>query len=144
MVLIKDYYIQYFRPYLLLLYHYTVSVPGYSNMEVLTSTNRMSATTFLSLYLSSKYGTKLHFYVTGLADNNSFHGFFITNFITIVFLILCSIPFCVQLVTVCDKLCKLYFSKYFTSVFKKIHCVLHTLIGLYRVASQCRQFCAFE
>ena len=79
------------------------------------------------------------FNVTGLADN-TFHGFFITNFITIVFLILCSVPFHVQLVTVCDKLHKLYFSKYFTSVFKKIHCVLQTVIGLYLVASQCRQF----
>ena len=75
----------------------------------------------------------------GLADN-TFHRFFITNFISIAFLILCSVPFCVQLVTACDKLCKLYFSKYFTGVFKKIHCVLQTVIGLYWVASQCRQF----
>ena len=81
------------------------------------------------------------FNVTGLADN-TFHRFFITNFITIVFLILCSVPFCVQLVTICDKLCKLYFSKYFTGVFRKIYCVLQTVIGLYWVASQCRQFCA--
>ena len=81
------------------------------------------------------------FNVTGLADN-TFHGFFITNLISIVFLILCSVPFHVQLVTVCDKLCKLYFSKYFTAVFKKIHCVLQTVIRLYRVASQCQQFYA--
>ena len=83
------------------------------------------------------------FNVTGLADN-TFHGFFITNFITIVFLILCSVPFCVQLVTVWEKLRKLYFSKYFTGVFKKIHCVLQTVIRLYRVASQCQQFCVPE
>ena len=83
------------------------------------------------------------FNVMGPADN-TFHRFFITNFITIVFLILCSVPFCVQLVTVCDKLHKLYFSKYFTSVFKKIHCVLQTVIRLYQVASQCQQFCAPE
>ena len=74
----------------------------------------------------------------GPADN-SFHRFFITNFVTIVFLILCSVPFHVQLVTVHDKLCKLYFSNYFTSVFKKIHCVWLTVIRLYWVASQCRQ-----
>ena len=53
MVLIKDYVIYYFRLYLLLIYHYTLSVPGYGNMEVLASMNRMSATTFLSLYFSS-------------------------------------------------------------------------------------------
>ena len=75
----------------------------------------------------------------GLADN-TFHGFFITHFISIAFLILCSVPFHVQLVTACDKLCKLYFSKYFTGVFKKIYCVLQTVIRLYWVASQCRQF----
>ena len=78
------------------------------------------------------------FNVTGLTDN-SFHGFFIMNFITTVFLILCLVPFHVQLVTSCDKLHKLCFSNYFTSVFEKIHCVLLTVIGLYRVASQCRQ-----
>ena len=73
-----------------------------------------------------------------------FQGFFITNFITFAFLILCLVPFRVQLVTACDKLHKLYFSKYFTSVFKKIHCVLEMVIGLYRVARQCRQFYAPE
>ena len=78
------------------------------------------------------------FNVTGLADN-TFHGLFITNFISIAFLILCTVLFHVQLVTACDKLCKLYFSNYFTSIFKKIYCVLQTMIGLYRVASQCQQ-----
>ena len=83
------------------------------------------------------------FNVTGPADN-TFHGLFITNFLSISFLILCIVPFCVQLVTACDKLCKLYFSKYFTSVFKKIYCVLQTVIRLYRVARQCQQFYAPE
>ena len=136
MALIKDYYIQYFRLYLLLIYHYTLSIPSYGNMEVLTSMNRMSAVTFLSLYLSSKYGIGFIFNFTGPADN-TFHGLFIKNFISIVFLILCTVPFCVQLVTTCDKLCKLYFSKHFTGVFKKIYCVLQTVIGLYWVARQC-------
>ena len=83
------------------------------------------------------------FNVTGLADN-TFHRFFVTNFITIVFLILCFVPFHVQLVTICYKLLKLYFSKYFTGVFKKIHYFLQTVIGLYQVASLCRQFYAPE
>ena len=83
------------------------------------------------------------FNVTDAADN-TFHGFFITNFITIAFLILCSVPFHVQLVTICDKLRKLYFSKYFTGVLKKIYCVLQTVIRLYWVASQCKQFYAPE
>ena len=80
-----------------------------------------------------------NFNVMGPADN-TFHRFFITNFISIAFLILCSVPFHVQLVTACDKLCKSYFLKYFTSVFKKIYCNLQTVIRLYQVASQCRQF----
>ena len=83
------------------------------------------------------------FNVTGPADN-IFHRFFITNFISIAFLILCSVPFCVQLVTACDKLCKSYFSKYLTSVFKKIYCTLQTVIGLYWVVSQCLKFYAPE
>ena len=74
--------------------------------------------------------------------NNTISGFFVTNFITFTFLILCLVPFRVQLVTGCDKLHKLHFSKYFTSVFTKIHCVLKTVIGLYWVARQCRQFYA--
>ena len=64
--LIKDYYIQYFRLYLSLIYHYTLSVPSYDNMEVLTSTNRMSATTFLSLYFLVNMAPDCIFNVTGL------------------------------------------------------------------------------
>ena len=79
------------------------------------------------------------FNVMGPADN-TFHGFFITNFIFIAFLILCIVPLHVQLVTTCDKLCKLYFSKHFNVIFKNIFCVLQTVIGLYRVARQCHQF----
>ena len=63
--------------------------------------------------------------VTGLAYN-TFHGLFITNFISIAFLILCIIPLQVQLVTVYDKL----------------YCVFQTVLGLYRVVIQCHQFYA--
>ena len=59
-----------------------------------------------------------------------------------MFLLLCLVPFWVQLVTSCDKLCKLHFSTFFTSVFTKIHCVFKTAIGLYQVAYQCRQLYA--
>ena len=83
------------------------------------------------------------FNVTGLADN-TFHRLFITNFISIAFLILCIVLLCVQLATTCDKLCKLYFSKYFNVIFKKIYHVLQTVIELYRVARQCHQFYAPE
>ena len=76
--------------------------------------------------------------ITGLA-NNIVQGFFVTNFITFTFLLLCLVPFWVQLVTSCDKLHKLHFSMFFTSVFTKIHCAFKTVIGLYRVAGQCRQ-----
>ena len=111
-------------------------------MEVLASTNRMSATTFLSLYFSSEYGTGLWFNITGLENNNTVQGFFITNIITFTFLLLCLVPFRVQLVTSCDKLHKLHISKIFTGVFMKIHCILESIIGLYRVAHLCRQLYA--
>ena len=57
-----------------------------------------------------------------------------------MFLLLCLLPFHVQLITGHDKLCKLHFSKFFTSVFMKILCVLNIATGLYQVAHQCRQF----
>ena len=69
--------------------------------------------------------------------NNTVQGFFITNF-----LLLCLVPFHVQLVTGCDKLHKLHFSMLFTGVFMKKHCVLKMVIRLYRVADQCRQLYA--
>ena len=74
--------------------------------------------------------------------NNTVKGFFVTNFITFTFLLLCLVPFQVQLVTGCDKLRKLHISKFFTGVFTKIHCILELVIGLYRVALQCRQLYA--
>ena len=76
-------------------------------------------------------------------SNNTIQGFFVTNFITFAFLILCLVQFHVQLITACDKLHdklrKLYFSKYFTSIFKNIFCGLQSVIKLYWVARQCRQ-----
>ena len=72
----------------------------------------------------------------GLAYNNP-HGSFITNFIFIVFLLLCTTLLQAKLVTVCDKL---YFYIHFNVIFKKIYCVLQTVLGLYWVARQCHQF----
>ena len=81
------------------------------------------------------------FNITGLASN-TIQGFFVTNVITFTFLLLCLVPFRVQLVTSCDKLCKLHTLKFFTGVFTKIHCVWELIIGLYRVAHLCRQLYA--
>ena len=79
------------------------------------------------------------FNITGPASN-TVRGFFITYCITFMFLLLCLVPFWVQLVTGCDKLHKLHLSKIFTSVFMKILCVLNIATGLYWVACQCRHF----
>ena len=81
------------------------------------------------------------FNITGPASN-TIQGFFITNIITFTFLLLCLVPFWVQLVTGCDKLHKLDILKFFTSVSMKIHCALELIIGLYRVAHLCRQLYA--
>ena len=70
---------------------------------------------------------------TGLAYN-SLHGSFIMNFVFITFLLLCSIPLRVQLVTICDKL---HFYKHFNVNFKKLYRVFKIVYGLYRVARQC-------
>ena len=81
------------------------------------------------------------FNITGLASN-TVQGFFVTNVITFTFLLLCLVPFWVQLVTGCDKLHKLHTFKFFTGVFTKIHCVWELVIGLYQVAHLCRQLYA--
>ena len=75
------------------------------------------------------------FNITGLAINKV-QGFVVTYCITLTFLLLCLVPFQVQLVTGCDKLCKLHFFNIFTSIFVKIFCVWNIITGLYRVASQ--------
>ena len=79
--------------------------------------------------------------ITGL-ESNTVQGFFIANIITFMFLLLCLVPFRVQLVTGCDKLRKLHILKFFTSVFTKIHCVWELIVGLYRVARLCKQLYA--
>ena len=133
--LIKDYYIQYFRLYLLLKYHYTLSIPSYSNMEVLASTNRMSAITFLSFYFSSKNGTRLHFYYTDPAHHN-FDGSFVTHFIFATFLLLFMIPIRVQVVTIYNRL---HFYRRFRILFKHFHCIFQAVVGLYWLAKECCQ-----
>ena len=64
-------------------------------------------------------------------------GFFVTYCITFTFLLLCLVPFWVQLVTGCDNLHKLHFFNIFTGVFVKVFCVWNIIPGLYRVARQC-------
>ena len=79
--------------------------------------------------------------ITGPASN-TIQGFLVMNIITFMFLLLCLVPFSVQLVTGCDKLCKLHILKVFTGVFTKIHCVWESIVGLYRVARLCKQLYA--
>ena len=79
------------------------------------------------------------FNITGPASN-TVQGFFITYCVTFTFLLLCLVPFWVQLVTGCDNLRKLHFAKFFTGAFTKILCVLNIITGLYWVAHQCRPF----
>ena len=67
-------------------------------------------------------------------------GFSVTYCITFTFLLLCLVPFRVQLVTGCDNLHKLHCFNIFTSVFVKIFCIWNIITGLYLVARQCGHF----
>ena len=96
-------------------------------MEVLASTNRMSATTFLSLYFISEDGT------TGLAFIPT-QEFLVTYCITFVLFLLCMVPFRVQLVNILRKLLRF---NIFTSIFTEILCIWNIILGLYRVAHEC-------
>ena len=66
--------------------------------------------------------------------------FFVRYCITFTFLLLCLVPFRVQLVTGCDNLCKLHCFNIFTGVFVKIFCIWNIITGLYQVARQCGHF----
>ena len=79
------------------------------------------------------------FNITGLAITTA-QGFFVMYCITFMFLLLCLVPFQVQLVTGCDKLHKLHCFNIFTGVFVKIFCIWNIITGLYRVAHQCRHY----
>ena len=74
--------------------------------------------------------------ITGLEITTA-QGFFVTYCITFTFLLLCLVPFWVQLVTGCDNLHKLQCFNIFTSIFVKIFCIWNIITGLYRVARQC-------
>ena len=74
--------------------------------------------------------------ITGPAITTA-QGFFVTYCITFTFLLLCLVPFQVQLVTGCDNLHKLHCFNIFTSVFVKIFCIWNIITGLYRVVHQC-------
>ena len=79
------------------------------------------------------------FNTTGPAITTA-HGFFVTYCITFTFLLLCLVPFRVQLVTGCDNLRKLHCFNIFTSGFVKIFCIWNIITGLYRVAHQSGHF----
>ena len=76
------------------------------------------------------------FNITGPAITTA-QGFFVTYCITFTFLLLCLVPFWVQLVTGCDKVRKLHCFNIFTSVLVKIFCIWNIITGLYQVARQC-------
>ena len=76
------------------------------------------------------------FNTTGPAITTA-QGFFVMYCITFTFLLLCLVPFRVQLVTGCDNLCKLHYFNIFTGVFVKIFRIWNIITGLYRVAHQC-------
>ena len=73
------------------------------------------------------------FNTSGLAITTA-QGFFVTYCITFAFLLLCLVPFQVQLVTSCDNLHKLHCFNIFTGVFVKIFCIWNIITGLYWVA----------
>ena len=77
---------------------------------------------------------------TGLAITTT-QEFFVTYCITFVFLLLCVVPFRVQLVTGCDALHKFNCFNIFTGVFVKISRIWNIITGLYQVeARQSRHF----
>ena len=70
---------------------------------------------------------------TGPAHHN-FDGSFITHFIFAAFLLLLTIPICVQVVTIYDRL---HFHRWIRALFKNFHHIFQVVLGLYRLAQEC-------
>ena len=77
--------------------------------------------------------------ITGPAITTA-QGFFVMDCITFTFLLLCFVPFRVQLVTGCDNLHKLHCFNIFTGVFVNIFHIGNIIARLYQVAHQCGHF----
>ena len=60
--------------------------------------------------------------------------FLVTYCITFVYLLLCVVPFRVQLV---NTVCKVFCFDIFTGIFVKIFCIWNIILGLYRVVREC-------
>ena len=70
---------------------------------------------------------------TGLAHHN-FDGSFITHFIFAAFLLLFTIPICVQAVNIYDRL---HLHRWICILFKNFHRIFQTVLGLYQLAQEC-------
>ena len=70
---------------------------------------------------------------TGPAHHN-FDGSFVTHFIFATFLLLFTIPTCVQVITIYDRL---HFHRWIHALFKNFHCIFQVVLGLYQLAQEC-------
>ena len=70
---------------------------------------------------------------TGLG-HHYFEGSIITHFIFATFLLLFTIPICVQVVTIYDRL---HFHRQIRALFKNFHCIFQVVLGLSWLAQEC-------
>ena len=105
-------------------------------MEVLASTNRMSAITFLSLYFLRKHGTGLQCNTKGPAFEST-REFLIMYILTFACVILFLILFKIHFVHILWNLHQLYI---FTGIFVQLLCIGHIIIRLYWAACETGQF----
>ena len=104
-------------------------------MEVLASTNRMSAITFLSLYFLERMAPDYSGSTKGLAFKST-REFLITYILTFACVILFVIPFKVHFVHILRRLLELYT---FTDIFVQPLHIANIIIGLYRAAHETGQ-----
>ena len=105
-------------------------------MEVLASTNRMSAITFLSLYFLVKMAPDCSGNTTGPAFEAT-QEFLTTYCLTFVCVILFVVPFKVHFIDISWKLLQLHI---FTGIFVQTFHVGNIIIRLYRAARECGHF----
>ena len=74
-----------------------------------------------------------NFNYTGLAHHN-FNRSFVTHFIFTAFLLLFTIPICVQAINIYERL---HFDRWICALFKNFYCIFQAVLRLYQLAQEC-------
>ena len=105
-------------------------------MEVLASTNRMNAITFLSLYFLESMAQDYSVNTKGPAIEETWE-FIIMHILTFMFIVLFAVPFKTYFIYILRNLHQLHI---LVGIFLQPLCIGHKIIGLYQAAREAGKF----